>query len=1154
LAIDFTPDNQQLAAPTAAPAINFVPDQPGASAPAQPAATPQINFTPDTAQAAPAPQKPLYQKAAETLETGVTQATRMATLGLSAPVSDVAAVVGKTLAGDSRSVGQIYDESKRERIQKEQEENKEHPVAAIGGALTGGLVGPSLVGKAAGIVGKAAIGAVEGGVFGAAESKANPFSGKPEDVKDFLKDTAEMSAFGAGGVVAAEKVLLPGAKLLGAQVSKLFRGAGEEELARQAEVLTQQPEVQKEVQTQLEMKKDDLHALQQSVTDPKANEASLDYESWASTTSPEVKEALKTEMGSSYDEITAGDTKKSLLAQREMQGQGIPREELKDYVLFQKHQDELGEFASYLESPRAAISEKALPAEEAVDKINKAVATQGDQFVKDEFQRFKELQTTLDVLADKGVKFERADTQAGRLGKFFLGSKFVDRGIDRLNGSSIDPTMQAVSEKLDRFSVFKNVFDKQAEQLNDKILATGLPHEQFYDLMEMGDRQLAKLNLKPDVQDAIAFGRKTFEDARQAANGMGVPVQQLKGLAEGEAGYVPHYTKDPIEVVTAIKSKQDEILDRYNAMRQRDETLPQVDNLDKLTDQQLRAVKEVVPNEMSELSQGLKVFTGNQIDKAADYNEAIGRMASPDFVANKSNIKISAALEREEGIPRFIREDNVAKAAQRWTNNTFKGAFLRDEVAKLRQQQALIAGNGDQLGANYVQRNIQDILGQREGTVAAAANNVKLAWQMRMSQAAREVGEDTKLGQTYKTLQELPNFLSAMRSQLHANILGFNPKTTLLQLAQLPTLTVPEVGYGYGSRLMFKGMADLANTLAFGKSIQLTPEMASQLGKSAGDVHTTRSLAEIMQNAGIMPSPFKPEISYAIQNGLMSGSVGKAARGALQTYSNLAMSGFQTADSITRYMASYMGDSIAIDLKRALESQRSGQALSGAQRDAVRYMNQLGTSVKTELAKTLQADNFQDTAKVLRRELIAATLFNFNKTQASEFARAMGPLFASFTSFPASVTGDIVETFAERGFTQGAKRVAYKYFAPLLALGAMEQVTKKALENHQDIKDRLEGKAGLREWAPVNAVVPLIGGRQFLSPVVKTTGDALTGAIQGDPQKVWNAAQDATEYFVPGSGILRYLSTDLPPMLGLPKPQGHFIERTINGLDSIKNR
>jgi len=770
--------------------------------------------------------------------------------------------------------------------------------------------------------------------------------------------------------------------------------------------------------------------------------------------------------------------------------------------------DEIGEFARYLEDSEVLGGKKYERPENAAEAIKRATEIEGPEFIRDSYERFKESKAAQQVF-DEGLieKMPESATNVKAVRDFLLNSRYAYRFMDRKLGTNLESTMDKLTQGMNLYSLKVNNVLDQITNMGKQLEAVKLNPNEVTAAIETGSWKTLPEPQKNAVMNIINYQ----ESLRKQANELGLPIKQRDS-------YVRHSTVSAPEYISRMLQKADDL---------------KVSMSDGMT--QLEYERLLNRPEGREFVQALTLGKGAAPKNAAEMNVLMKQSLDPQSVSERINNYAAAAQKREGEIPSFVRETDILKLMKNWGENTFRHAYLRKPLAEMKKYRNVAMSAGDNYAASYINTHLGQILGTKAGNknLASWLKNQRIQFQAKMLKEANQTQGARKL--VYEQLAAAPETAQFLMGQVYPNFLGLKAKSALVNLVQPLMLSVPEIGWTKGSGLLLKAYADLAQAKIGGKTIRLSPEMAQKLGKEPGSLIKTRDLGIILGNDGTLSAKsFNHEVERYIKDGINQTTKGLPRR-AIDRLNEMAMFFFESAEEINRYVAKEMGSELA---REAFKNGGKSQTL-----DRI-----LPPSYKRELrGKTLE-----EAQKLIGQYMVNKTMFAYNKAELSKFGRDFGSLMSQFSKFPSSISGDLIDIMQSRGAIKGGTEVLRKYLAPVFALGVVGSIGLNQMIQENPALKKLIGSQGVEDWAALGAIKSVLD-RGFAPPHVKNVMGTLQAGIEQSPQKGWKMFNDVVQSTMPLGWTLRFLGDDLPAYRGTEPEKGSFLQKALRGAGVDEN-
>jgi hypothetical protein len=976
----------------------------------------------------------------------------------------------------------------------------------LGGAALGALhaapaavEGAQAVAKAAPVLWKSmAEGAVWGAASGLGESKEG------EEVKS--------TAIGAGLGAALGGVLHGGSKALGL-VKKAWgppsdaamqsvQAVVEEALERDAPALARSEDRIAQVA------KGDAGAADGHVMNPEAVE--------------EATQRLQSDPAHA-DAVRAANS--DLVEQQE--AAGWSDRELNDQLarrtVYNQESADTANFAEYLKSggekplPRNAddLVRGAKPEtlEEAGKVIQTKYATDGESFVRKEFQAFKASEAAADAFAE--YRANGNDIQPGLLTNIgrsvFHGQGFL-RMIDNRTGTTLAPLSNEMSR-------LKNLAAREMGQ----TLAAQAPMREAADkaglralnidqikAIEQGDLR----SLSPDGRKAFAGWQDAVEANRLRMNELGVPVQRID--SDKATNYIMHMQVDAPTTVARVGALMRDIEQKSGAPFAK--VLQQGD---------FALMERKAPQELEKLQGALKYLSGEDAGDAASLSRLAKQASNPLAVEQLTSSKAAryapGALKAREGeIPDMLRETDLNKMQVRWLGENTKYAYMRESMQEMVKQRNMALAAGDKAGAAYVTDMMQDMAGTR-ATIHKAYRQSKMAFTAKMyakSDALREAG-DISAANTVRAIGENSDIFQVFGAAMYPNLIGLSPHIMVMQLTQPLLMTLPELASGGTAWASGKVMGGMLRTAA---DILLNGAKA-----------TRRVMEE-----GYMPGHRSAEMMESFKSGLERGATNKFLRGSAETYSRVGMGYMQMMEVFNRGSCLQMARTTAEDLMAGSEN-------------AHRFLANAGRGETYLIQKAINAGDKGQVEKLVGDYLVGKTMFHYDSTFNAAAGRFMGPLFSAFTTWPTQIAADVAGDLARRGVLGGSAAIMRKHgasYAVLSVMGAYLKAHGMGPDDSPRAKAFL-GKSGLQGLAPAGALIDQLKERK-LAPGPDAVVKGVASLMSGDPNNWWHFMNNEVGTFVPFTGLIHLLDTTIPAVFFNKEGHDKGATETARGLNLIK--
>lgn len=671
-----------------------------------------------------------------------------------------------------------------------------------------------------------------------------------------------------------------------------------------------------------------------------------------------------------------------------------------------------------------------------------------------------------------------------RIGDVVQASRFTAESIDRKYGTKVQPLLDSFGRLYNDMHSYILPRAKETSDLIKQTRAAGLAEgDDLFKALSTGQKT------GDATKDAAIDGwRNLFDGVREDAGAFGLDIAYRKN-------YVPYKMKPMEEVFASLNKAVDDLRDRgitdLRAVR------PDKETLDKLR-------KDDVGKQLLDSLDILSPGKG-------DYTTKLVSVLNDVKTGGINRVIAARGLQRgEEQLPALLQDTDVGRLAQHWIQSTFKAAVMRQPIAELRDMADLMKRIGDKNANKYLQNMVADLTGiPRDGGLGRELGQIK----QRMAAYIQNKALNAKTPaarNVYSTIGAFTDSLPLMNTVMYGNALS-GPRQLVNNISAVLTMTVPELGYVQGGKLVPKALIRTLNTVVRGEDIVVrNPQVAKRLGVNIGETVQVKSLKTILENEGMASGQRFENLEKAISTSLKK-SVGREfTESGINKLSNLMLFLFESSETVMRHMTRDMGKQVA-------------QAYAAKSKDAVRFADSLPRSYRKMLD---EAKTPEQAEKIVTDYLIAKTVFNYNTASASEVSRSLGPMLSTFTKWPTEILGDTINTFEKNGITGGMVDLAYRRFAPLIALMTLDSVLNTEEMAKDDIGKYVIGRQGFKGMSPMNSLASVFEG-EVAPPILKIGGKGAAAAATLDPEGALKVTKDALRLYAPSASLLNFIDSML---------------------------
>lgn len=536
------------------------------------------------------------------------------------------------------------------------------------------------------------------------------------------------------------------------------------------------------------------------------------------------------------------------------------------------------------------------------------------------------------------------------------------------------------------------------------------------------------------------------------------------------------------------------------------------------------------------LTQG-KLLGKTSPPKLEDLLRFTRSLDNTEFLGARTEKIAGSALERTLRAPEVVLENNVFKLAQKYAYDIYRTAYYKKTVDGLKGVLEVAKRAGDTKSAAWVDNALKDLAGIRSGTGLAKYKEITQAVQVWALKRSNEVAPNSVAHHALTFIGESPEILSSMINSVYPYFLGSSLRSFVNNLGGATFTLAPEVGVMYSPNV-FQSYLKFGKLLTVGKDIVLSETSTDFLNKTApragnpykvGEVLRTRNPSLVVMNTLGGSGSLSHEAFSTLNKALDKSAVARVSTKVINTWTNASMYLFEKSESINRFVALEVGQDIARDLMA-----KDPKALS--------LLGKMDQSYRIALSRAIDSNNAGEVQRLTQRWLVAKTMFDYNRLNQAEAARFMGPLFSTFTTYPANVWGDVVNTLRDQGKLKGGADLVARRLMPMMAAMAISSYFIPEYGENETV-DLLLGKERLAAMPPLASVTSLTT-RGITPPALQVAGQGLKAAATADVYEFWKFFNSGMA-FLPGASFIKFIGADLPTAIYGPLEGKTVLGKTV---------
>lgn len=738
---------------------------------------------------------------------------------------------------------------------------------------------------------------------------------------------------------------------------------------------------------------------------------------------------------------------------------------------------------------------------------------QGKDFVEQEYKQFRVGKTINKYIEDAATFDIKPESKIGRVMSKLSDARFTLRTIDEKFTTPTEMVLDELSKSRNLMGTVREAHKKSLDNImklaDERGTVDAVRSGKIYRALDTGNMQGLT---QPEIITANRITQE-FKDLYKfitdTAREKGIKTLDIPQIEN----YVHRVSMPVPETIARVEMELNNSVAQANKLLQKNYT-----DLSQVNKEDLAKLIEQSPA-LNNLRQYINWVRGTEFEfkTGSELAAAIRQSIRSEQDIQLLDKVARGSMERTatmEGIPEFIREKNVFKVLDRYSQDMLSNLYQREPLSKLNFYADRIDKLGGTSEAQYIRNIVEDTLGVRKGTVAHFMRDARAEIARKLDplidKAVKE-GDTNKafILNSVKEMEQAPGFLA---SQIYPNVLGWRPVPVIQNLISGIARTAPELGTKYGYTTYVRGL-----------------------------VHTMTNLPSLVREVratGLVPESFTRTGQRAIADGIRASRAVDTGLKGLDALSRLGMSLYELSENINRATILSMSRMMTYDLTRG--SKLAKNALTKFPSSVQRAVARAGNDPKA-------------VESIIATHLNGATAFNYNRPSLYEFGRTMGPMFATFAKWPTAIAGEMASEIRTKGLPRGLARSAERYAAPLIALGVVDYFLQDRLEESERTQ-ALIGKTGFKKAAPISSLGGFVAGDIFTPPMVDTImQDIVVPATKAEGVKLVRGLDRTAFMYTPGAGFIKFLTDFIPTVITGERPEGSTqTERTLRSTGIVK--
>lgn len=824
------------------------------------------------------------------------------------------------------------------------------------------------------------------------------------------------------------------------------------------------------------------------------------------------------------------------------------------------------DFGSFLTGkPKVTLSS-------AIDEINKQSAVFGEE-LNNTYKIYRTHQIIpkeLGELATAGNS--KLSQQAQRALDLSISGRYAAADIDRALKTDAVRVLDDFATAHTAFQVTNSTVKVTLNKIIKEANTAGVSPEEFTSILRRATtpEEIAQLIQDPKKAEIITRGRQFLDAVREdvakkRADRVAMEIGEIQN-------FVPQKLADEAVIVNRLNTLNKDIEKSFNT-KLGNPSQEAKDSMQSLVNEYQKDIRELVMIAGKKLTDAQKEKVAEFTERAGSFGtllHSIDYLSSGDlftkkigkgkekalkavnvddmlrftrsldnyeFLGSRTEKIAGSALERTLKAPDIVLENNFFKLAQKYSYDVYRTSYYKRTVDSLKGVQAAAKAAGDTKSEAWVTNALKDLAGIRPGTGLAKYKEVTHAVQVWAYKRANETAPGSVSHGALTYLAESPEMLSTMLNSVYPYFLGGSIRSFVNNLGGATFTLAPEVGLQYSSNV-FKGYLRLGKLFTKGEEIVLSDRTADFLNKTqprgaglykAGETIVTRNPSLFVMNTLGGSGSLSHEAFSTLNKSLDENKLARVSTSLINKWTDASMFFFEKSESINRFVALDVGQDLARDLMT-----KEPRALS--------VLGKMDSSYRTAIMKGIQAGDRAEVQRLSQRWLVAKTMFDYNRLNQAEAARFMGPLFSTFTTYPANVWGDVVNTLREQGKLKGGADLVARRLLPLMAAMAIGNYFIPD-QGESQVADVVFGKEKLAGMTPAASLLSMTT-RGITPPALQTAGQGIKAVATADIYEFWRFFNSGMA-FIPGASFIKFIGSDVPTAIYGRRESKTVLGRTV---------
>lgn len=540
-----------------------------------------------------------------------------------------------------------------------------------------------------------------------------------------------------------------------------------------------------------------------------------------------------------------------------------------------------------------------------------------------------------------------------------------------------------------------------------------------------------------------------------------------------------------------------------------------VPDISKLTSDDLAKMTraQTMPQSLTNLIEFVQWRSGNSKYMPGSGEELLAQVNSY-IHGNAAKLSLDtssrAAISRRGRIPDFIREKRIPQILDRYTKDLLSSVFQREAIEGLKANAKMLRAAGSIRDAELIETMITDSIGVRDITYSYFVKEAKIA-ATKATDRAKEKTNNPVIHAALDIVQESPQALNWASKVIYNSLLGsLKIAPAVRNVVGNFTKTISELNNAYGTSVFFRAFLDV--------------------------VPNFKEYAKLSKEWGYQVDKYVASSQEDLRTGLFKSKLITVADTGVNLLSKIGMTFQQISETLNHSVVIAASKTMANDLAKSEPA-------------ALNALRNFPTRVQRDILAA--RSNPQVSSRIISDYLKEAVLLTYDTPSKAQFARTMGPILATFSTWPTAQLGEAVLDIQRLGKTKGIKKQLDRYLLTTLVAIQLDKYLDENYPQYTEARKLIIG-SGFFTASPVDALMSWAKGETTSPPIVDIAAKTVVPLVKGEGLQVARGLDAAAHMYGPGMGFLdNFFNLWVGAITGIPNEGNTKSEKILQGIERV---